>query len=128
MDGDILLGRIRRIRAYLRLTQEGFASLLGTSSVSVNRWEVGKADPSPFYAAVFECLDKAILVRPAEEVIRRLEGTDALPEKLICMSVWLAHPEGPPSSLARTSAPELFPVREGPPSSLPAPSSGATPC
>jgi transcriptional regulator with XRE-family HTH domain len=115
--------RIRRIRAFLGITQERFAWLLGTSGVSVNRWELGKADPSPFYSAIFELLTDAIRVRQADEMIRRLEATDALPERLICMAVWLARPDGPPASLGRGSAPELD---AGPPSSSSAPS--GVPC
>jgi transcriptional regulator with XRE-family HTH domain len=125
MDDDSSPLRIRRIRRFLGLTQEDLAGVLGTSGVSLNRWEVGKADPSPFYAAIFELLDDAIRVRPADEMIQRLESTDAVPERLICMCVWLARPEGPPASLGRGSAPELFSVREAPPSSRSAPSSGA---
>lgn len=125
MDDDTPPIRIRRIRRFLALTQEAFASILGTSGVSLNRWEVGKADPSPYYGAIFELLDDAIRVRPADEMIRRLESTDALPERLICMCVWLARPEGPPASLGRGSAPDLAPVEDAPPPSLPAPSSGA---
>ena len=110
--------RIRRIRAFLGLTQERFAWLMGTSGVSVNRWELGKADPSPFYSANIELLDDAIHVRQADEMIRRLEAAQALPERLICMAVWLARPDGPPASLGRGSAPELD---AAPPSSSAAP-------
>jgi DNA-binding XRE family transcriptional regulator len=111
--------RIRQIRAFLGLTQERFALLMGASGVSVNRWEQGKAEPSPFCWAIFELLEKAIRVRQADEMIRRLEATGALPEPLICMAVWLARPEGPPASLRRRSAPELD---AGPPSSSSVPS------
>lgn len=114
--------RIRRIRGFLGITQERFAWLLGTSSVSMNRWEQGKADPSVFYAALFELLDDAIHVRPAAEMIRRLERVQAQPEALICMAVWLARPDGPPASLGRASDPGLD---TAPPPSSAAPSSAA---
>lgn len=38
---------IKDIRIKLGLSQEAFARLLGMSYPSVNRWEQGKAKPSP---------------------------------------------------------------------------------
>jgi putative transcriptional regulator len=40
---------IQDIRKKLCVTQEKFAQLLGTTVVSVNRWEMGKAKPSRLY-------------------------------------------------------------------------------
>jgi putative transcriptional regulator len=40
---------IQDIRKKLGVTQEKFAQLLGTTVVSVNRWENGKAIPSRLY-------------------------------------------------------------------------------
>jgi len=40
---------IQDIRKKLCVTQEKFAQLLGTTVVSVNRWENGKARPSRLY-------------------------------------------------------------------------------
>ena len=40
---------IQEIRAKLCVSQEKFASLLGTTVVTVNRWENGKAKPSRLY-------------------------------------------------------------------------------
>ncbi len=37
---------IIKIRQTIGVTQERFANLLGTTSVTVNRWENGKAKPS----------------------------------------------------------------------------------
>ncbi len=37
------------IRKRLCVTQEKFASLIGTTTVSVNRWEKGKAVPCRLY-------------------------------------------------------------------------------
>lgn len=40
---------IQAIRIKLGVTQEKFAQLLGTTVVSVNRWENGKTRPSRLY-------------------------------------------------------------------------------
>lgn len=40
---------IQEIRAKLCVSQEKFASLLGTTVVTVNRWENGKTKPSRLY-------------------------------------------------------------------------------
>ena len=40
---------IQEIRRMLCVSQEKFAQLLGTTVVSVNRWENGKAKPSRLY-------------------------------------------------------------------------------
>ncbi|MFI0477753.1 MAG: helix-turn-helix domain-containing protein [Candidatus Rhabdochlamydia sp.] len=40
---------IQSIRLSLGVSQEKFASLLGTTVVSVNRWENGKTKPSRLY-------------------------------------------------------------------------------
>ena len=40
---------IQEIRRKLCVSQEKFAQLLGTTVVSVNRWENGKAKPSRLY-------------------------------------------------------------------------------
>lgn len=40
---------IQKIRKDLGVSQEKFAQLLGTTVVSVNRWESGKVKPSRLY-------------------------------------------------------------------------------
>ena len=44
---DGLSAQIRTLRLALRLTQEQFASQLGVTFATVNRWERGKTTPSP---------------------------------------------------------------------------------
>lgn len=44
---EMLASRIREIRLQMGLTQEQFASKLGVSFPTVNRWENQKAKPSP---------------------------------------------------------------------------------
>jgi len=40
---------IKAIRKKMAVSQEKFASLLGTTTVSVNRWERGRVKPSRLY-------------------------------------------------------------------------------
>ncbi len=44
---DSLSTQIRTFRLSLKLTQEQFASQLGVTFATVNRWERGKTIPSP---------------------------------------------------------------------------------
>lgn len=49
---------IQEIRRGLCVSQEKFAHLLGTTVVSVNRWENGKAKPSRLYVRELKELRK----------------------------------------------------------------------
>ena len=44
---DGISAQIRTLRLALKLTQEQFASQLGVTFATVNRWERGKTTPSP---------------------------------------------------------------------------------
>lgn len=45
---------IRHVRSTLGLTQTEFASMLGTSQVTIARWETGVSKPSPYYRKAIE--------------------------------------------------------------------------
>jgi len=47
---------IKELREHLHLTQEIFASILGVSFATVNRWENGKTTPTGDYARVLQTL------------------------------------------------------------------------
>ena len=49
---------IKGLRAHLQLTQESFASILGVSFATVNRWENGKNGPTGDYARVLQTLQQ----------------------------------------------------------------------
>jgi DNA-binding XRE family transcriptional regulator len=49
---------IKELREHLQLTQEVFASILGVSFATVNRWENGKTTPSGDYARVLQTLGR----------------------------------------------------------------------
>ena len=46
IGGAAMKELIRMIRAKANMNQEQFASVLGTTAVSINRWENGKAIPN----------------------------------------------------------------------------------
>lgn len=50
--------RIKALRARFGETQESFAHRLGVTFVSVNRWEGGRAKPSPLAVRLFDKLDQ----------------------------------------------------------------------
>jgi DNA-binding XRE family transcriptional regulator len=47
---------VKELREHLQLTQEVFASILGVSFATVNRWENGKTTPTGDYARVLQTL------------------------------------------------------------------------
>lgn len=49
---------IRKLREHLHLTQEVFASILGVSFATVNRWENGKTVPAGDYVRVLQTLQQ----------------------------------------------------------------------
>jgi non-specific serine/threonine protein kinase len=57
-----LIGQLRDLRRTLRLSQEQLAQRLGVSFATVNRWEAGRAEPSPRSRARLEQL-----LRPSGE-------------------------------------------------------------
>jgi DNA-binding transcriptional regulator YiaG len=50
--------KIKAIRQYLKLSQEGLAHKLGVSFTSVNRWENGQTKPSKLARKQLEALCK----------------------------------------------------------------------
>jgi len=53
---------VRELRTRLGLTQEKFAAKLGVTSPSVNRWENGRARPSP------------LALKQIEDLLREMGG------------------------------------------------------
>jgi DNA-binding transcriptional regulator YiaG len=69
---EMLLGeiemskRVRELRHRIGLTQERFAARLGVSFPTINRWENGKAEPSPLALRQIEALALELGVRRHE--------------------------------------------------------------
>ena len=57
---------IKNIRTALQRTQVGMAQIIGTSSVTVSRWERGESHPLPIYMAKLVKL-RDYIIKKAEE-------------------------------------------------------------
>jgi DNA-binding transcriptional regulator YiaG len=51
---------VRHVRSSLGLTQSQLAERLGTSQVTVARWETGKMEPAPYYRRAIEDLARTL--------------------------------------------------------------------
>ncbi len=58
---------IREIRQALGISQERFASILGTTVVTVNRWENGKTTPSRLYIRELKEVRNGTYIRGRKE-------------------------------------------------------------
>lgn len=74
---------IKSIRRDLGLTQQAFASLIGLSFVSVNKWENGGSNPTGLSAVLLELLASAIKASGVEEVKRELRATGGVPLEVV---------------------------------------------
>ncbi len=93
------------LRTTLGLNQQAFASLLGLSTVTVNRWEVGKAKPTGLTAALLALLGDAIasagpakvlvLLRTAPDDASRLRALVRLGDTAGSVRPSIARPSAP---------------------------------
>jgi transcriptional regulator with XRE-family HTH domain len=74
---------VAALRKKLALTQQAFASLLGLSFVSVNKWENGASTPTGLSAVLLELLGSALRVHSSTEIIRALRATEGAPLDII---------------------------------------------
>jgi len=65
---------IRELRQEMGLTQEQFASFLGVVCPTVNRWENGRAQPSPIALKLIEAKLMEMGERGQELLTRHLEN------------------------------------------------------
>src|SRR5262249_60342853 len=72
---------IKALREHLQLTQEVFASILGVSFATVNRWENGKTMPTGDYARVLQTLGQLTVQDTPESLIdwKRVGALSAMP-------------------------------------------------
>lgn len=64
---------VKAVRKRLGLTQEKFASKLGVTFTSVNRWENGRAEPSPLALKQIEDLLRE-MGKDGADLLRRYFG------------------------------------------------------
>lgn len=76
-------GTIKALRQRLGLTQEAFASLLGFSFVSVNKWENGASKPTDLSAALLSLLANAATKHDAATIIQSLRAAGGTPLEVI---------------------------------------------
>lgn len=79
MDRRAVVG----LRRKLGLTQQAFASLLGLSFVSVNKWENGGSTPTGLSAVLLELLASALRKHAHADVIHALRATGGAPLEVI---------------------------------------------
>lgn len=79
MDGS----DVRRLRGALGLSQQAFASLLGLSFVTVNRWEGGRAVPHRLGRVLLQLLDGAMGIHPTGRVLEHLLAAGPEPLALV---------------------------------------------
>lgn len=70
---------VRSLRQSVGLTQQAFASLLGLSFVSVNKWENGGSSPTGLSAVLLQLLQSALRSHPSDAVIRALRAVGGSP-------------------------------------------------
>jgi len=64
------------IRAWLGMTQEQMARLLGVSFASVNRWEAGHSSPTGPTLDLYQALNAAIRAGNRPEIIRQAANNE----------------------------------------------------
>jgi len=74
---------VKTLRAKLGLTQQAFASLLGFSFVSVNKWENGGSTPTGLSAVLLSLLESALRVHPPAHVIQSLRNAGGDPLSVV---------------------------------------------
>jgi len=97
--------RVRKMRVKLKLHQQHFASLLGVSFVSINRWERGAAEPTGLSAVMLELIGDALDLHPREAVLHALRDADTNPVRIVRALAWLVPPPSRPQ--AASSPPTL---------------------
>ncbi len=98
--------RLKSIRATLKLSQTGFASLIGFTPAAVNRWETGTAVPTGLAVVLLELLSSALLLHPRTVLFRVLRAAGPKPLPLVRALVWLEwHPTQLPGLPGSPSAP-----------------------
>lgn len=75
--------RVKGLRTRLALTQQQFASLLGFSFVSVNKWENGGSQPTDLSAALLELLEHAVARHTPANVLAELRPAGGAPLEVI---------------------------------------------
>jgi transcriptional regulator with XRE-family HTH domain len=81
--------RVKMMRGTLKLSQQHFATLIGVSLMSVNRWENGLTEPKDLGALILEFLSNALGLHSSRTVLDALRRAGADPISLVRALAWL---------------------------------------
>lgn len=74
---------VKTLRTKLGMTQQTFASLLGLSFVSVNKWENGGSTPTGLSAVLLSLLESALRRHPPTAVVTELRRAAGVPLDIV---------------------------------------------
>ena len=86
---------VKPLRKRLALTQQAFASLLGLSFVSVNKWENGASRPTGLSDVLLQLLASALRSHTPADVTRALRAAAGVPVDIVRTLTALERPDGP---------------------------------
>jgi putative transcriptional regulator len=71
--------QVKALRGALELTQQNFASLLGLSFVSVNKWENSASAPTGLSEVMLELLRSALRSKSSRQILEGLRACNGNP-------------------------------------------------
>jgi transcriptional regulator with XRE-family HTH domain len=74
---------VKALRKSLDLSQQAFASLLGLSFVSINKWENKASSPTGLSAVLLQLLGNAVKRRGPSDVISKLRPLGGVPLEVV---------------------------------------------
>lgn len=87
---------VKSLRSKLGMTQQAFASLLGFSFVSVNKWENGGSTPTGLSAVLLSLLESALGAHSPSIVVKALRGAAGVPLDVVRVLTELERTHGHP--------------------------------
>ena len=87
---------VKSLRAKLGMTQQAFASLLGLSFVSVNKWENGGSTPTGLSAVLLSLLKSALRTHAPTTVVTALRRAAGVPLDVVRVLTELERTHGLP--------------------------------
>lgn len=74
---------VKALRQRLELTQQAFASLLGLSFVSVNKWENDGSTPTGLSLVLLQLLESALRSHSPQEVMHAIRAAGGTPLDIV---------------------------------------------
>lgn len=87
---------VKSLRTKLGMTQQAFASLLGLSFVSVNKWENGGSTPTGLSAVLLSLLESALQRHSPTVVVTALRRAGDVPLDVVRVLTELERTHGHP--------------------------------